>query len=121
MIILVRFIGIFVICAGVVLLVSPESMRKMLTFWKQDKRIYVGVFLRILTGMIFILAAPQARFPRVIVSLGGVIVAMGILIFIIGLERAKGILSWWEKKTGSFLRLAAILILAIGALIYLCA
>ncbi|MFH0827244.1 MAG: hypothetical protein V1923_05130 [Candidatus Omnitrophota bacterium] len=52
-----------------------------------------------------------------IAPLGALVVAVGILILILGTGKAKAILNWWEKKPDSFLRLAGLFILAMGALI----
>lgn len=117
MIALVKVIGIFITCMGVWELLAPKIMKRMIAYWREGKRIYLGVMLRILFGMIFILSASQARRPQVIATLGALVVTVGILALILSLEKTKAILNWLEKKPDSFLRLAGLLVIAIGALI----
>ena len=121
MIILVKLIGILMACMGFINLLNPKPMKKMISFWRKDKRIYAGGLLRALFGVIFLLSTPQARLPMVIYVLGILMLLGASLIFILGLEKAKAILNWWDKKPYSILRLMGILILVIGALVIYCA
>jgi uncharacterized protein YjeT (DUF2065 family) len=92
-------------------------MRKMLSFWMHGKRLYVGGLLRLLFGAIFLWSASQARLRGVIYALGILMLLGGILIFVAGPVKVKKMLNWWSKKPDSILRLVAILILLIGALV----
>jgi uncharacterized protein YjeT (DUF2065 family) len=117
MIILVKFIGIFMACMGVTILLNPGFMKKMIAFWRQGKRAYIGGLLRILFGLIFLSSASQARFPALITGLGIFLLIAGIFIFVLGLEKMKAMLGWWDKKPLSVLRLMGLLVFAIGILI----
>jgi small-conductance mechanosensitive channel len=117
MIILVKLIGIFMVCIGVANILNPNLMKKMISFWRQGKRIYAGGLLRLLFGGIFLLSYSRARIPGVIGVLGIFIFLAGIAIFILGLEKIKAVLGWWDKKPDFILRLIATLILAIGVLV----
>ncbi len=115
MILLVKLIGIFMACVGVINIINPAPMKKMLAFWGQGRRIYAGGLLRLLVGAIFLWSHGQARIPAVIGGLGILILLAGLFIFILGLERVKAMLGWWGSKPNSLLRLIATFILAIGA------
>ncbi|MDD5166917.1 MAG: hypothetical protein PHQ57_05980 [Candidatus Omnitrophica bacterium] len=119
MIIVVKLLGILMICMGLVNLINPILMKKMISFWKQGKRIYAGGLLRVLFGVIFLLASSYSRVrqPCVLAVLGVLMILGGMLIFILGPEKMKAILGWWDKKPASILRLIAILALAIGTLV----
>jgi len=119
MIIVVKLLGILMICMGLANLINPILMKKMISFWKQGKRIYAGGLLRVLFGIIFLLASSysQVRQPCVLAVLGVLMILGGMLIFILGPEKMKAILGWWDKKPASVLRLIAILALAIGTLV----
>lgn len=117
MILLIRFIGIFMVGMGIMNLVNPVPMKKMISFWRQGKRIYAGGLLRLLFGVAFLLSYPQARRPGVICLLGILFLLGGILLFALGLKRIKAILEWWDKRTDSVLRLIAVLLLLLGALV----
>ena len=117
MILLVKFLGILMVCIGAINMVNPAPMRKMLAFWRQGKRIYVGGLLRIFFGAIFLLSYQYAKIPGVICTLGILMVLGGLTIFILGPNRIKVMLDWWARKPNSILRLIAVFILLVGALV----
>jgi len=117
MIVLVKLFGIFIICMGFLILLNPRLMKRMIVFWKQGKRLYLGALIRILFGVVFLLSASQARLSGVMVGLGIFSLLAGMLIFILGLNRLKAILDWWDKKPDLILRLVSLIILAFGALV----
>jgi hypothetical protein len=117
MIILVKAIGIFMTSVGVIVLFAPDFMRGMVSYWRQGNRIYAGGLLRALFGAIFLLSVPQAKSARVIYILGILMLLHSLFIFVQGVQKTKAMLEQWGKRPNSLLRLIAILILAIGALI----
>lgn len=117
MIVLAKLIGIFITCMGVIVVAKPQIMRKMVAFWRQDKRIYLGGLLRMLFGAIFLLSASQARLPVVMAILGIFLLVAGMLIFILKLEKIKAMLERWSKRPSYVLRLMGTIVLIIGLLI----
>lgn len=119
MILLARLIGIFLVCVGIVNFINPVVMKKMISFWQKGKRIYAGGLIRVLFGSVLLWASFdfQMKHPCVLAFLGALMVLGGLLIFILGLERMKTMLNWWDKKPLFVLRLMAILALAIGVLV----
>jgi uncharacterized protein YjeT (DUF2065 family) len=117
MIVLARVIGIFISFIGLVVIVRPLVIRRMLAFWRQDKRIYIAGLLRMLFGAIFLLSAAQAKLPMVMTTLGLFLLIAGLLIFIIKPEKIKSMFEYWDKKPSSVLRLMGIIILVIGVLV----
>ena len=117
MAILLKIIGIFVTAMGIMVLLNPKAIKKMLAFWRQGKNIYAAGLIRILLGVIFLYYAPQARLPQLMFALGVLASLGGLLIFILGLEKVKAVLGWWDKKPVSLLRLIGFLPLTIGILI----
>lgn len=113
-----KLIGILMACMGIAVVFKPETMKKMVFFWKQDKRIYVAGLLRVIFGSVFLLSAPQAeRFPWVIYFSGVFIFFGAIIIFALGLNKIKAMLDRWDKKPVSVLRYMGILFIAMGALV----
>jgi len=89
---LVKLIGIIMICMGAVNMWNPNLMKKMISFWRQGKNIYVGGLLRVLFGFIFLVSATQARSPWVIYILGVIILFGALSVFVKGLNKAKSML-----------------------------
>jgi uncharacterized protein YjeT (DUF2065 family) len=104
---------------GIINIVNPKVMKKMISFWQQGKRIYAGGLLRVLFGAIFLWAScySQAKQPCVLAVLGFLMLLGGMLIFILGPEKIKAMLGWWDKKPLFVLRIIAVFILALGALV----
>lgn len=117
MLVLVKFIGIFIVSMGITILLSPSTMKKIIIFWKQGKRLYAAGILRLLIGIILLLAASQCRLVGVVVWLGILTLIGGIIIFALGLQKIKSFLDWWSKKPPLLLRLWGVIALAIGALL----
>jgi len=117
MLILVKLIGIIIVAMGIVFILSPEAMKRVINYWRQGRRLYLVGILRLLIGVILLLNASQCRLVGVVVTLGILILLGGIIIFALGLEKVKSILDWLDKKPLSVLRLMALIALAIGALL----
>ena len=117
MLILVKLIGIVIVVMGITFLLSPKQLRQLLAFLGQGKRLYGVGILRLLFGVILLLAASQCRLVGVVLTLGILFLIGGILIFVLGLERLKSILNRWDKKSPLTLRLLGLIPLAFGALL----
>ncbi|KPK38797.1 MAG: hypothetical protein AMJ78_09485 [Omnitrophica WOR_2 bacterium SM23_29] len=117
MLILARFVGIIMVGMGITFLLSPNALKQVINFWGQGKRVYIAGILRLLIGVLLLLIASQCRFVGTVVTLGILIFIGGITIFVLGLERIKSILNWWNKRSLLVLRLMALIALAIGALL----
>jgi len=114
---LVRLVGMILVAIGIVFLLSPKRMRQWMVFCEKGLRPYMMGTLRILVGILFLLAAPRSRVVWVIVTMGILALLGGITIFILGLERVKSMLRWWQGKSLPVLRLIALLAIALGMLI----
>lgn len=117
MAILVKIIGTCIACAGIMIILNPRIARRMMAFWRQGKHIYAGGLIRILLGAGFLYYTPQSRLPQVMFMLGILALLGGLFIFIVGLEKTRVILDWWDKKPEHFLRLLSLFVIAFGALI----
>jgi hypothetical protein len=117
MLILVRLVGMILVAIGIVFLISPNRIRQWIVFCQKGRKPYMMGLLRILIGVIFLLAASQSRIVWVIVTIGILALLGGITIFILGLERFKSMLRWWQGRSLLFIRLIALLAIAIGVLI----
>lgn len=117
MVILVKLIGIFIAGMGIILLLSPKTIKRLVAFCQQGKRVYISGLLRLLIGVILLLAASQCRLSGMVATLGILVLIGGILIFVLGIERTKALLNRWSNKSTLFLRLWGILALAIGVLL----
>jgi len=118
MLIFVKLIAIIMVGTGIIFLLGPKAMRQFMVFLEKGKRLYISAILRILIGVIFLLAASQARIAWVIVTLGILALVRGTIFFILGLDRVKTMLKWWYGRSLLVLRLIALIPIAVGALLF---
>ncbi|MDD2679310.1 MAG: hypothetical protein PHO03_00705 [Candidatus Omnitrophica bacterium] len=117
MTLLIKIIGTLVTGMGIIILCNPHAARRMMAFWRQGKNIYIGGSLRLLLGALFLYYAPRARVPQVLSVLGVLALLGGLLIFILGPEKVRVMLDWWDKQPENRLRLLSLLIIAFGILL----
>jgi hypothetical protein len=92
-------------------------MKQLMEFFKQGKRMYFAALIRFVLAVIFLLSANQCKWFGVIFAFGVLFIISGMLIFILGLEKVKAYITWWQQQSVMLLRVMAVIGLAIGALI----
>jgi len=78
---------------------------------------YFAGLIRLVLAIIFLLAARECDITPVIVFFGILFLISGLLIFVIGLEKVKSIINWYQEQSILVLRLLALVALAIGVVI----
>ena len=117
MIILAKTIGIVISALGILFLVLPEKAKLIMNFWKQGSRIYGAGILRVLFSVVLFLAASQSRAPVITAILGLMFMVSGILVFVMGVEKSKELIQWWEDQPSLIHRLLGLLVLCFGLLV----
>ena len=117
MLVFVKLLALVIIGIGVAVLLNPEIMKRMVSFWEKEKRLYGAGVLRILFGIILLLAASQCRVAWIIALMGILFLVGGIVIFALRLKKIKAILKKWQEKPLTVLRLLGLVALLIGTLI----
>jgi uncharacterized protein YjeT (DUF2065 family) len=113
----VKIIGIVFVFITIVYFLKPDIMKSLMEFFKQGRRIYFAALLRLVLAVVFLLAAGQCRYFWVIFAFGVLFIISGLLIFILGSERVKSYINWWQKQPLVLLRVMALIGLGLGALI----
>ena len=113
----IKIIGIVFVFAGIVYLLKPNVIKSLMEFFKKGKRIYIAGLIRFALAIVFLLAARECDITWVIVAFGILFLFGGLLIFILGPERVRAIINWWQKQPVLLLRVIALIFLAIGAII----
>ena len=75
-----------IVALGVLALLSPTSFARILRASESSIGLWAASASRILTGIVFYLAAPSSRAPEVMESLGILFVAVGLLVPVLGRE-----------------------------------
>jgi hypothetical protein len=116
--ILVKVVGIIIIAVAIILIVRTEVLEKFIKYiLDEDKMIYFGGVIRLIIGAFLLLAASQCKIPLLILVLGIIILASGILVFLLGTDRVKKALGWILERPPIIKRLIPVIALLFGALL----
>lgn len=114
---ILRLIGIIMIALGISCVIDVKIMKRLMRFCGEGRRLYAVGVIRLVMGVILLMAAPGTISPGVISTLGILVIIGGITIFILGVEKTKAVLSWWQRRYPLVLRLGASGALIFGILI----
>jgi uncharacterized protein YjeT (DUF2065 family) len=120
-VIVIKILGIIISLMGLVYLLRPDIIKKLMNFFKKDKRIYLSGVLRLALAVVFLVAARECRYPWIIFACGIIFLAGGLLIFLLGPERIRKILDWYEEQSTLIFRVIAVIVLVFGLIIILSA
>jgi len=115
--IVIKIIGIVIVLLAAFFLIKPDIIKHVLEFFKQGKRLYIAGLIRLVLAVVFLLAARECDLTWVIVVFGILFLISGLSIFMIGAEKLKPMINWFQNKSALTLRLIAVIVLAIGAII----
>jgi uncharacterized protein YjeT (DUF2065 family) len=115
--IVIRIIGTFIVCMGLVYLIKPEVIKAIISFFSKGVRLYFAALVRFALAIIFFMGAKECKTTWIIVTFGIIFLLSGLLIFMLGLERARGILKWYLEQPSFILRTLAIVVLSVGLII----
>ena len=114
---LVKLLAIAMIVLGVIYVLKPSVMKKVLQFWTKSKRPYFGGVYSLLFGFIFLLASRECASPLSLIIIGILALAKGIAIFVLGPKKVAAKLDEMIKKPVKTLRIFALVTIGIGVLI----
>lgn len=120
-VIVIKILGIIISLMGLVYLLRPDIIKKLMNFFKKDKRIYLSGVLRLALAVVFLVAARECRYPWIVFACGIIFLAGGLLIFLLGPERIRKILDWYEEQSTLIFRVIAVIVLVFGLIIILSA
>ncbi len=115
--VLVSLVGLAVAAIGLLAVVSPIRLTRLLNSQRVLNGLPVTFAVRIVTGSIFVVAAPDCRVPTLVrliglLEFGGAAVLLGL-----GGERLGGFVEWWLERSSSFVRYWSLGALTLGTLI----
>ena len=117
MVTIVKLIGAIFIALGLSFVFNPKSLRKLIEFFCQDKRVYMVAILRISLGIIFLISARECRNTTMMIAIGVIVLFAGIFIFILGTEKIAKITGQVINSSDLSLRIISLVPIILGALI----
>lgn len=111
----ILFGGLLLIAGAVGLLFPAKLVAAVKAIVAHPAGIYFAVLIRLLLGVVLIIAAPQSAFPLTFEVLGWIIILAAILIAFMGRARIKQLTTWWAQRSITNIRLMFLLGVLIGA------
>ena len=109
-------VALFTIGVGVVGIISPDggtTLRRL--YYATPGRFYTAGAVRAAMGLVLILAALRAGWPRTLRVLGALMCLQALVATFLGLEHARAIMEWEGMQGNALLRAGAVVALASGA------
>ena len=111
---LVVLIGLLIFGIGVGILFSPATLRQILHNFLLKKWLVPATLLRVIMGIIFLIAAPSTRSPIFMYILGIVFILAGVSIPLLGTEKIERLANWWMERSDTILRVWAAIATVLG-------
>jgi hypothetical protein len=108
-------VALFSIVVGIVGIVSPEygtMLRRQ--YFGSPVTLYPAVALRMVMGLVVILAARTSRAPTIMRTLGGLMCLQALTATMLGPDHARAVMEWETKQGTAMLRIGAAVALAAG-------
>ncbi len=94
---------------------APKKLQKLVNgVMNQDWGIYIAVMVRLLLGLVLIIAASDSRFPLVFQGLGWIVIVAAVVFVFLGRERIRKFLAWSEQFSQTTFRLWLLFGIAFG-------
>ena len=120
-VIVIKILGLVIAAIGIVYIIKPSVMNRIIEFFKKGKRLYIAAPLRLALAVVFLLGARECRYFWVIFALGILFLITGILVLVLGPKKLTPMLEWWLKQPTLLLRLIALITVVFGVIIIISA
>jgi hypothetical protein len=115
--ILVSLVGLAIGGIGLLGVVAPASLVRLLNNWRVVTSLPVTVVIRILSGFIFVVAAPDCRLPTVVRVIGFIEFGSAAVLLALGAGRLERFVEWWLRRPAWFVRYWCFGAFALGILL----
>jgi len=102
--ILVSLCGLAIGGVGLLGVVAPTILTRVLSSWRVVIRLPVTLAIRIIFGSIFVIAAPDCRLPAVVSFIGWFEFGFALVLLGLGAGRLDRFGDWWLQQPPSFVR-----------------
>jgi len=113
----IKSLGMVFALVGIVYLLRPDVLKWLMEFFKKGKRIYFAGLLRFALAVVFLVGARECKYSWVILVFGILFLIGGLLIFLLGPEKVRRILDWYQGQSTLVFRVIALIVLAVGVVV----
>ncbi len=108
-------VAAFILVAGLADIAAPDSVLGLRTFIATQSGLLAVSVIRVVIGVVLIMAAPSTRAPKLLQVAGAVLLGAGLATPLFGVERTKAVLDWEAMQGTPLIRALGVLVIAIGA------
>lgn len=117
MLLIVKLISAAIIVFGCFLMLRPKTLKKVIGYVKEGKRMYVSAFLKVVLGILLMLQAAQCRVEWIVLLVGVISAVSGVLTFVIKKEIVLSIMNRIETISVKTVYFIGIICLALGVVL----
>ena len=115
MVVAIKIVGIMCIVIGILYVLKPDVLKRLVEFFKKGRRMYLAGLIRFALAVLFLIGAGDCREKWVIVGFGIIFLLSGLFVFTLGPGRLRGMLEWFQRQPALLVRFIGVIALAIGA------
>ncbi len=116
---LVALFGIAITCLGILGLIWPRNLIRLVQQpWQSQRGLYLSIGVRLVFGIVLLLAASQSRFPEVFRILGIISLVAAMVAPFLGFVRLQRFVQWWARRSPGFIRCWAVVAAAFGVFLF---
>ena len=112
--------GLFMLGMSIAVLAAPERLKRMLRVFLEKQALGLAAGIRIVVGILFLMAASDTRAPSFITAMGILFLLAGVAIPFIGSARIERLATWWLEKPDWVLRAWAVAAGTLGGVFVWC-
>ncbi len=104
---------------GVFGIARPRELSVLISGWPPGVLVAMAAGVRVVLGVILLVAAPRCRFPRTLRALGFIALGAAAVVLLLGASRLEGVVRWWLGQPEPFVQsVYAATVLFGGFLVY---
>jgi hypothetical protein len=110
-------VALFIFVMGAWGVFAPGSIFAFISGWSSRTGFWLAVLLRLCFGLALWFAAPDARLPMLLRTLGAAAIVSAAILPLVGYDRFERVIRWWTSHSAFVMRLWSVVALAIGGLV----
>lgn len=99
---------------GLGVIVAPLALAEFGRWMQGPGALYAIAAVRVVFGVSLVWVASTSRMPKALRVIGALIVVVGLMTPLFGVERARAVLDWWVGQGTLFMRVWALFPVAFG-------
>lgn len=96
-------IGLFYFVVCLTIAIMPDWFFTVVD-WRSQQGLYTAAAIRIVVGIVFLLAASSSRFPKFFRVLGAVVLVVGLLLPVMPMHAWYETMQWWMVDSRDLFR-----------------